>query len=140
MKRWLVVLQSILLMIVTWQGWSIQNCEDFTTLCEDCTGTIYSAGCGRWCYVGERLDDEAYTCCCSTSTRTGYNACCEGSCVRYDCEPDWLGCTYDVQFRGSREVISACRHNTEPRSRSMEGRCDQGDLCPSQSSETTPTE
>ena len=33
--------------------------KNFATYCEDCAGAIYEPGCGK-CFVGERLDDEAY--------------------------------------------------------------------------------
>ncbi len=123
MKRWLIVLQIGLLTLIAWQAWSIVQCQGFNTYCEDCAGVVYNPGCGALCYVGEKLDYEAYICCCSTKTKTGLTACCEGRCVRWDCEPDWLGCTYDVEFMGVVGMRTAC-DQTGPRD--MEGHCTSG--------------
>ncbi len=123
MKRWVIMIQLSLLMLIAWQVWGIRSCRNFNTYCEDCAGTVYNPGCGARCWVGDRLDNEAYVCCCSTTTKTGLSACCEGRCVRWDCLPKSLGCTFDVQFMGVVGMKTNCNH-TGPRD--MEGHCTSG--------------
>lgn len=122
MKRWMIMVQTSILLITGWQVWSIVSCNNFNTYCEDCAGAVYNPGCGLLCTVGNRLDNEAYTCCCPTTTRTGLSACCEGRCIRWDCLPK-PRCTFDVQFMGVVGMKTSCRH-TGPRD--MEGYCTSG--------------
>jgi len=125
MRQLMLCLHVTLLLLIAWEVWGIRECKNFATYCEDCAGAIYEPGCGA-CFVGERLDDEAYVCCCPTTTRNGYSACCEGRCVRWDCWPDpW--CTYDVQFMGVVGMRTSClRPPNQGNLRDMEGRCASG--------------
>lgn len=130
MKRWLLMLQAVMVLLITWQAWSIRNCERFAefTYYEDCAGYYYPAGCGIWCKVGKRIDSEAYTCCCSTTTRNGENACCEGQCVRWECitlitEDPCSNPSFDVQFMGVRGELNKCEHTFGGGSKDMEGSC-----------------
>jgi len=128
MKKWLLMLQIGLISLIVWQVWSISQCKNFNTFCEDCAGVVYNPDCGAECSVGQRLDDEAYTCCCPTTTRTGYSACCEGKCVRWQCENIPLipaDCNFtDVEFMGVVGMKTSCKHKDG--GRDMEGYCTSG--------------
>lgn len=117
-----------LISLVTRQVWSISRCRNFNTYCEDCAGIVYDPNCGPWCKVGRRVDYEAYVCCCPTVTRTGYSACCEGRCVRFQCENIPFvpaDCNFtDVRFMGIVGMRTSCNHDSG--GRDMEGRCTSG--------------
>ncbi|MFA0743181.1 MAG: hypothetical protein DFNUSKGM_003315 [Candidatus Fervidibacter sacchari] len=128
MRCLMVCLQVTLLLLIAWEVWGIMQCKGFVTYCEDCAGAVYNPGCGALCFVGERLDDEAYVCCCPTTTRNGYSACCEGRCVRWDCWPN-PRCTYDVEFMGVVGMRTSCQHTDtdgDNEVKDMEGHCTSG--------------
>jgi len=52
MKKWLLMLQISLVSLIAWQVWSISQCKNFNTFCEDCAGVVYNPGCKQNAVLG----------------------------------------------------------------------------------------
>lgn len=88
LKRWLILLEVVLVCILVWELWSVMGCPQQQIPCFNCTvSQRQPATCGYFCRtVGTPIP---YTCCCpAVSPGLGpVPNCCVATCARYDCAP-----------------------------------------------------
>lgn len=107
LRRWLILLQVLLVCIAAWELWSVMGCPQPMIYCPSCTiSNRQPAGCGWACIPVNPKDP--YHCCCPGVWSGGPGGpvrdCCLAICVYYDCAPiiPGLSCPpYDLDFTPS---------------------------------------
>jgi len=108
-RRWLTLIQIVLVCISAWELWSIMGCPQNPMYCPDCTmENRQPAGCGWACTPVKPKGP--YQCCCPAVWSGGPGGvprdCCVATCVYYECAPiipgsGFLCPSYDLDFTPS---------------------------------------
>ncbi len=129
LRRWLILLQVVLVCIAAWELWSVMGCPESEIYCPSCTvSNRQPAGCGWYCIPVNSVGP--YNCCCPAVSGGGPGGkvknCCVATCVYYECWPQVICPPYDLDFtpshcagvphcvtRGSMPIQGYCS-NTPP--------------------------
>lgn len=107
LRRWLILVQIVLICVAVWELWSVMSCPQPRTFCPNCSvNNRYPAGCGWACIPVNPKG--SYHCCCpgvwSGGPGGAVQDCCHATCFYYDCSPIIPGFScppYDLDFTPS---------------------------------------